>query len=665
MKLIIVESPNKIHTISKILGSEYTVLATAGHITLIKPDFTYHTGIDIKNDFKISFEFDPAKKEMLKKIKDAAKKADEIFVCSDPDREGESISNEVRELLKDQKDKLRRAKFNEITPHAVKEAIENPIPFDENMIQAAETRQVLDRLIGYRVSPVSRQIGCESAGRVQSALLQLICKKEKDINSFIPVKYYDVFIDFIYNKSKCTAKLKYINNKKVEKITDKNIVDKCLESCESGVFSVSNIDNKIKEIQPKLPFTSATLQQTASTVLGFSPNKTMQCAQHLFEQALITYHRTDAVRFSDEFVDIAKKKIEKDYGKNLYRGLVIPKAANEDAQNGHESVRPTDLENTPAKVSQLVDTPEYKLYKLIYEHTLAAFFKPAKVQDTEVLINTGKYSFAMSGRVITKPSFLSFYNTDVTETKLPSFKVGDTLKNVLARSEEKETLPPPRYSEAGLVKLMKDTGIGRPSTYASAIETLKKREYISIEKKAIHATEKGLKLGDMLGKYFSSVINTEYTANMETDLDKIAAGTETRSDKLTAFWKDFEPVVLSAARQIKAEKPAPEVYNGEVCPTCGAKLYIKQSKYGKFVSCSKYPRCKFTASLDKDGKIVKKVAKAPSKKTNVKCPKCKKGYLVERTTKATGEVFYGCSNYPKCKCTMKKADFDEKYGNNK
>lgn len=660
MDLVIVESPNKCHTISSILGSSYTVLATAGHITLIKPEYAYHTGIDVKNDFKISYEFDPDKKDMLKKIKDAAKKAKKIFVCSDPDREGESIANEVRNLLHDQKDKLHRAIFNEITPKAVKAAIANPIPFDEDMIQAAETRQVLDRLIGYRISPISRQIGCESAGRVQSALLQLICKKEYEIQKFVPMKYYDIFIDFSKNGKKYSAKLKIISKKKVDRITDGALVNTIIGDCDRGEYIVSSVSSKEKKIQPKLPLTSATLQQIASNVLGFSPSKTMSCAQHLFEKALITYHRTDAVRFSDDFIASAERKISDSYGQQYYRGLVIPKDANKDAQNGHESVRPTDLDNDPDKVSQLVDGPESKLYRLIYLHTLAAFFIPATVRDTEILIENGKYEFSINGRAIVDPSFLAFYNNDTDEEELPIFRVREQLRNVIIRSENKETQPPARYSEAGLVKLMKETGIGRPSTYASAIETLKKREYIDIEKKAVHATDKGIKLDRMLAQYFPTIINTEYTANMETDLDTIAAGKTTRSSKLTAFWSDFEPVVLSAAKSIKAAKPAPTVYPESVCPACGSPLYIKESKYGKFVCCSKYPKCKFTASLDENGKIKEKTKKVIVD-TGIICPKCKKGHLVERTAKSTGEVFYGCNHFPKCKFTMKKDEFTQKY----
>lgn len=660
MKLIIVESPNKCHTISSIMGSGYSVMATAGHIMQIKDELAYNTGIDVKNGFTILSEFDPAKKDRLKEIKAAAKNADEIFVCSDGDREGESIANEIRTLLKTEKKKLKRAIFNEITPKAVKNAIANPIPFDENLIAAAETRQIIDRLIGFRVSPVSKQIGCESAGRVQSALLQFICKKERDIQAFKSAKYFDVFADAKSGRTAVSFKLDSISGKKVTKIADKKIADECVSKCNGKDLTISDIKKKKKSIAPKLPMTSATLQQIASNVLGFSPNKTMAAAQHLFEKAYITYHRTDAIRFSDEFIDAAKANLNANH-KGMYAGLNIPKEANEDAQNGHESIRPTDLANTPDKISGLMEHAEYKLYELIYNHTLASFCKPAEVEETDVYTENGKYSFKTSGKVITKASFLEFYNHDIDEEALPEMKKGDVLKKAKVYAEEKETLPPPRYSEAGLVKLMKDTGIGRPSTYASAIETLKKREYITVEKKAVHATDKGMKLDKMISDYFLSVINAEYTANMESDLDLIASGKKEKLDKLNEFWGDFEPVVLSAAKTIKANRPAPTVYEGAVCPDCGAPLYIRESKYGKFAACSRYPRCKYSASIGPDGKLVVKEKKPAPVDTGKKCPKCGKGHLVERTKGSTGEKFYACKRFPKCNFTMSQAKFNEEF----
>ena len=653
MKLVIVESPNKIHTLTKILGSNYKVLATAGHIMTIQNTGAYNTGIDTANDFKISYIFDSEKKDMLKKIKEAAKEADEIFVCSDDDREGHKISDEVRELLKAQKKKLKRAVFDEITDKAVKKAIANPIPFDENMIQAAETRAALDRLMGYRLSPLAlSKLGCESVGRVQSALLRLICEKEESIQKFKPSKYFEIFLDFQKDNSTYTAKLREISGKKIERITDRIIVDDVLTSCKTGNYIVDEVTEKEKSIEPKLPLTTAMLQQVASNNLNFSPSKTMSAAQHLFEGGYITYLRTDAVRFSDEFIEEAKAYIVKNYGEKLYRGLNIPEDKNKDAQNAHESIRMTNLENTPSKLSQLLDNDEYKLYKLIYNYSLSTLFVPAKVKDTEVTIKNNKCKFKISGRVVTFPSFLTLFNTlDDDAKKIPEFKKGEKINDLKLYEEEKETQPPQRYTEAGLVSLMEKTGIGRPSSYSGTIETLKKREYIKVDKKSVFATDKGLKLYKMLVDYFSDFINTEYTSNMETDLDKVSSGTETKVKILSGFWGSFEPVILNASRVINKDKPKAEIAEGMMCPECGKQLVYRVSKKGeKFLACSGFPKCHYSASIN---------PKTNSQVTSIPCPTCGEGLMVKRTS-SKGTVFYGCTRFTKgCKCTMTEEAFKE------
>lgn len=653
MKLIIVESPHKCQTLNKILGSEYKILATKGHIMVINNTGAYNTGIDTDNEFKISYIFDSTKKEDIKRIKEAAKEADEIFVCSDDDREGHKISDEVRELLKGQKKKLKRAVFNEITDKAVKNAIANPIPFDENMIQAAEARASVDRLMGFRLSPLAlRKLGCESAGRVQSALLKLICEKEESIKNFKPSKYFEVFLEFEKDNATLTAKLREINGKKVEKFTDQIIVNDVLENCKSGNYFVDEINEKEKLIEPKLPLTTAAMQQVASNNLGFSPERTMAAAQHLFESGYITYLRTDAVRYSDDFIESAKEFIIKKYGKELYRGLNIPESKNENAQNAHESIRMTDLDNTPEKLSQLLDDDERKLYKLIYNYSLATLFVPAKVKDTDVIIKNDIYRFKISGRVVTFESFLKLFNSlEDDDKKLPLFKQGEKIIDKALYFEEKETQPPQRYSEAGLVKLMEQTGIGRPSSYSSTIKTLKKREYIAIDKKSVIATDKGIKLNKMLAEYFPTFINTEYTAGMENDLDKISSGSETKLKFLTSFWNEFEPTVSNANREIVKDKPKAEKAEGQMCPECGKQLVYRINKKGeKFLACSGFPKCHYSASLTN---------KASSNATSVSCPQCGEGVMVKRTSKK-GDVFYGCSRFTKgCKCTMTEAGFKD------
>lgn len=654
MKLILVESPNKIHTISKFMGPEYTVLATIGHMRKINDSGAYKTGIDYKNDFKVDYVYDASKKDNIKKIKEAAKNAEIIYIASDSDREGHGISAEVEDLLKQYKTKLVRITFDEITEKAVKSAIENPSGFNENMADASESRACLDRLIGYRVSPVVlSKIGAPSAGRVQSALLRLLAEKEESIQKFVPTKYWEVFLDYKKGNSNLTAKLCQIDKKKVDRITDKVIVDDAISNCKEGNYTIEKIIEKEKLIEPKLPLTTAALQQLSSNVLGWSPARTQKNAQVLFEKGYITYIRTDSCRFAPEFIDSAKEYIIKNYGGNLYRGLNIPEKKNENAQNAHESIRPTDLENTPTKISQLIETDELKLYKLIYNYSLASLFVPAKVLDTDILIENGKYHFKTSGRKITFESFLQLTN-EIGEEKLPEFKIGEKVNDKELYFEEKETNPPPRYSEAGLVKLMQDTGIGRPSTFSSTIETLKKREYIKVDKKAVYVSELGLKLNKLLKEHFIDTFDPKYTAAMEEQLDKISIGELTELDFLKTFWKSFEPTVLKAAREINKDKPKAEVVEGKLCPSCGKQLVYRINKQGnKFICCSGFPKCHFTASSLDDLNGEKK-----EKKDLIQCPLCGDGHMVERKNKK-GEIFWGCSRYPKCKSTMNQEKMKE------
>ena len=643
MDLVIVESPNKVSTISKYLGTNYKVLATAGHIMEFESVGAYRTGIDVINNFTMTMKFDKTKKDLLKKIKEAAKEATTIFVCSDGDREGEYIADEIRELLSTYKKKLKRAVFNEITDKAVKNAITNPIPFNEELIGSAKTRASLDRLVGYRLSPIAlSKLNCESAGRVQSALLKLICEKETSIQKFKATKYTEIFLDFKKGRSLLTAKLREIKGKKVERLTDDAVIKDVLDNCKPGEYLVDSITEKEKSIEPKKPLTTAAMQQIASTNLGFAPARTMKAAQHLFEKGYITYLRTDSLRYSDEFIAECKSHIEKVYGKSLYKGLVLSEKDNADAQNGHESIHQTDLKNTPEKVSQLVDSDESKLYKLIYNYSLAALFVPAKVKDTEVTIANGTdYKFKISGRVVTFESYLQLFNDVEDVQKLPEFKKGDKINDIELYPEEKETQAPQRYSEAGLVKLMQTTGIGRPSSYAGTIETLKKREYIVIEKKAVHATEKGLKLNKMLQEYFPDVINEDYTSKMESFLDEIADGKKTRVETLREFWNEFEPLLLKAAREINKDKPKPESV-GRKCPDCGGNLIIRTGKFGDFICCDHFPKCKHTEKIEDPNKKEEK---------KIQCPECGDGVMILRKSKK-GSMFYGCSRWPKCNKTF-------------
>ena len=653
MKLVIIESPGKIKHLKEILGSNYTILATTGHIRHIADTGAYNIGVDTKNNFTVNYEFDKEskKKETMKLIKEAAKTATEIWICSDPDREGELIADEVRSLLGPKyNDKIKRTTFNEISKKAVESAFKNPTGFDENMIEAATTRNALDKIVGYRLSGVALSTSnCESAGRVQSALLKLLAERERAIQAFVPVKYWDIFLDFKKGSKVYTAKFRGIGNKKIEKVMDKTILDDVLANCLPDHYTVESITEKEKLVEPRLPLTTSALQQTASSKLGFSPAKSQKLAQTLYEQGKITYIRTDAVRFADEFIEAAKAKIEKDYGKEFYRGLKVPATKNANAQDAHESIRPTDIDVTPGKSGLTGD--ELKLYTLVYNISLAALFVPAKIKLTDIIIdNNNKYKFEIHGRQVVFASFLDIFNDDDDDTKtLPAFKKGESIIDKELYSEEKETQPPQRYSEGGLTKLMESTGIGRPSSYVPTAETLKKREYIVVEKKAVRVTDKGLKLDALLQKYFPTIINEEYTSTMESDLDKIAEGAETRVESLNKFWKEFEPLVLTATREANKNKPKPKEV-GRMCPKCGHKLVIRTSKYGnEFISCSNFPRCKYTESMN---------APTPSG-DEIQCPDCGDGHMVTRKNGKTGEIFYACSRYPKCKKTMNEAQMKE------
>jgi len=597
MKLVVIESAGKIKHLSEILGKDYVILPTIGHIRKINDSGAYRIGIDCKNNFKVDYVYDSSKRENIKKIKETAKNAEKIFICSDADREGHGIAEEVQEILKPYAKKVVRTTFTEITTKAVTEAIKNPTGFDTNMAKAAESRAILDKLVGYRTSTlVLSKIGAPSAGRVQSALLYILAEKEEAIQKFKSTKYFDVFLDFKKGPANLTAKLCQIGTKKVERITEKSVVDDVLANCKEGNYTIEKITEKEKSVEPKPPMTTSSMQQLASNLYGWAPARTQKSAQELYEQGKITYIRTDLSVFSQEFLDIAKPYIEKTYGKEFYRGLHVPADKNKDAQGAHEGIRMTDVEYTPAKASKDLTGDNLKLYKMIYNYALAALFVPAKVKDTDILIKNNDYHFKVSGRQIVYASFLDLTNDLETDKALPAFKVGDKVNDKELYFEEKETQPPQRYSEAGLVKVMETSGIGRPSTYSTTIETLKKREYIRIEKKAVYVTEMGMKLNSLLKTNFEGIFNPEYTAKMEGNLDEISSGKTTELAFLNNFWKEFEPVVLKAARDINKDKPKPEDA-GVNCPMCGKPLLWRVNKKNeKFIACSNFPKCKFTAS---------------------------------------------------------------------
>lgn len=634
--LVIVESPSKSKTIEKYLGNEYKVVSSKGHIRDLATTGKYGLGIDVDNDFKTSYIPIAGKKKIITELKKDVKESNKVFLATDPDREGEAISWHLKDALGIKENDYERVLFHEITKNKVIEAFKNPRKIDYNLVKSQETRRILDRIIGFRLSKLMQsKTGGKSAGRVQSVALKLIVDREREIQNFKSEEYWS--IDAIFNEFEATL-FNYKNKEiKISNEEDaKNILSKL-----DNKFIVSSISEKEKLKKAKPPFITSTLQQDASNKLNFNAKKTMSLAQKLYEGidigsdtvGLITYMRTDSIRLSDDYVNEAYKYINDVYGKE-YVGYIKKAKKKENVQDAHEAIRPTSVFRTPEKMKPYLTNDLYKLYELIYYRTLASLMADAKVNSTSVILDNNDYQFKATGQVLIYDGYLKVYKEfEKSEDKaLPVLKAND---NLTANSIEKEqhfTQPPSRYTEAKLIKEMEDLGIGRPSTYATVIDTLKERDYVKLEDKKFIPTEMGIETTDKLQEFFSDIINVEYTANMETDLDKIADEKQDYIKVLHNFYDSFEPLVKKAFSEM--EKKAPEE-TGDLCPECGSPLVIRNGKYGEFIACSNYPNCKY---IKKEEKEVKEITK---------CPKCN-GMIVEKVSKK-GKVFYGCNNYPKCK----------------
>ena len=652
--IIIVESPAKCKTISKYLGGDYTVVSSKGHIRDLATSGKYGLGIDIENDFKPSYEIIKGKKKDVKYLKDLIEKADHIYLATDPDREGETISWHLYDELKVPDEKYDRIVFNEITKDVVLKALKNPRRIDMNLVHSGEARRFLDRIIGFRLSKVmqSKTAG-KSAGRVQSVALKLIVDREREIEAFVAEDYY--VIDAHFNDF--DAKLDTYNHKKIEIKNESEAKDILCKL--SNAFKIELVDKKEKNKKSKAPFTTSTLQQEASNKLGFTSKKTMSIAQKLYEGidlgsetvGLISYMRTDSVRLSDEFVKETYGYIKDNFGSE-YVGYVKKSTKTENVQDAHEAIRPTSINRHPDKIKEYLSNDEYKLYKIIYYRALASLMKDAKVEATTVILDNNNYQFKTTGQVLIFDGYLKVYNIyeDSEDTVLPDFSTYNS--NVIVSNKieysSHTTKPPARYTESKLIKEMEELGIGRPSTYAKTIDTIKERNYVKVEDKKFIPTEIGIETTDKLQEFFKDIINVEYTKNMEDDLDKIAEGDMEWYKLLKMFYDDFEPKVEVAFKEM--EKKAPEK-TGEICPNCGSELVIKQSRYGKFVACSNYPTCKYIKN-DKEEKKVVEI---------MDCPKCD-GKVVEKKTKR-GKIFYGCLNYPKCDFATWDKPLEEKCPN--
>ena len=703
--LVIVESPAKSKTIRKILGDGYQIEASYGHVRNLptKDPSTENLGFDIKNHFLPKFEIIPGKQAVVKKLNDMAKKADKVYLASDPDREGEAIAWHVRQILKVPDDKICRIVFNEITPKAVKHSVENPRGIDMDMVQAQQTRQILDKLVGYKLSPVLwKQIGNRnlSAGRVQSVALRMICEREEEIEAFVPQEYWSIHANLDKDGKTFEAELSKIKGKAVEKtVKNKDEAQKIVDFLTSypSEFDVTKVTKKSTKRKPTAPFITSTMQRAASSKLGFGVQKTMQVAQKLYEGieidgtpvGLITYMRTDSVRVSDDAQSMAKDFILGNYGEKYYPEKPnIYVKGKQNVQDAHEAIRPSYPERTPESIKKYLDNDQYKLYKLIWEKFMSSQMTPADIANKTVEITAGDYTLKAGTSKVTFDGFLKVYNDadeeeQEAEAKIPDLNEGDKVKCLKVEPKQHFTQPPPRYNEASLVKALEEYGIGRPSTYATIITVIQTRKYVEKKDKALHPTLLGRTVCKQLVGQFADIMDYKFTAGMETKLDKIAEKKAVWNDVLQEFYTPFIDEVnkaLQTGERVKIESKIK-------CPKCGKPMVLRIGKNGsQFLGCSGYPDCKTMMSLNalsedtgeetsnEPEKCEEKCEKCGSdmifktgpygkymecsnadckhrkpyrKSTGVKCPKCGQGTIVERKSKR-GTVFYGCDKYPDC-----------------
>ena len=647
MNLVIVESPAKSKTIEKYLGSDFKVVSSKGHIRDLATKGKFGLGVDVDNDFAPTYIPIKGKSKDIAMLKKEIKASDKIYLATDPDREGEAISWHLKDALDIDEDKYERIVFNEITKDAILNSFSKARKIDDLMVRSQETRRILDRIIGFRLSKLMQsKTGGKSAGRVQSVALKLICDREEEIKNFISEEYWT--IDALFPDFKASL-FKY----KDKKIEIKNELEaNKIKDALSNTYEIEDIEEKDKKKQSKPPYITSTLQQDAINKLNFSSKKTMQIAQKLYEGVnigsetvgLITYMRTDSIRLSNEFISATYKYIEENFGKE-YVGSVKVSKKTDNVQDAHEAIRPSSILRTPDSIKEYLSTDEYKLYSLIYNRALASLMKEAKQKVTTLILNNNDYKFKASGTVTIFDGYMKVYNDEEKEEKLPDFKSYKSSVLVTDKLDLKQhfTEPPARYTEAKLIKEMEDLGIGRPSTYAQTMSTLTQRGYAKLIEKKFHPTEIGIETNNKLQEFFSNLINVKYTAKMESDLDEIADGKIIWNELLKEFYKEFEPMVEEAFD--KMEKKEPEK-TGEKCPECGNDLVVRKGKFGEFVSCAGYPECRYIKKEVKEKVIVS---------TCVKCG----GNIVERKTK-TGKIFYGCDNFPKCK----EAYWDKPVGRN-
>ena len=692
--LVVVESPTKAKTISKFLGKNYKVVSSMGHIRDLPKS---KLGIDVENNFEPHYITIRGKGEMLKELKKNAKAAEKVFYAADPDREGEAIAWHLKQYLEGNKDgidpdpgKLCRIEFNEITKDAIKKAVKNPRAIDLDRFYAQQSRRILDRLVGYNLSPLLwRKVRKGlSAGRVQSVAVRLICERQNEIDAFVPEEYWTLEADLLHDTSEFTAKLLKIDGKKAE-IPNEERINEILADLKDASYLLSSVQKKNRKKSPLPPFTTSSMQQEANQKLNYTAMRTMQLAQQLYEGiaidgtnvGLITYMRTDSTRIAEPAQNEALSYIEETFGKDYCPEKPRSYAQKGHIQNAHEAIRPTSVLRTPLSVRSSLSQPQYRLYKLIWERFVASQMADAKVLSTAYDIEAGKYLFRANGNIIEFPGYMQIYKSENKNDSLPEIAEGEPLTLKELFPEQHFTQPPAAFTEASLIKTMEKLGIGRPSTYVTIIETIVSRGYVSRKEKTFHPMELGVIVNDLLMQYFPDILNVEFTAKLEEELDKVEEGELSWRSILADFYAPFS-IALEKAEEDIGEVELVDEVSDVICEFCGRNMVYKMGRYGRFLACPGYPECRNVKSVDKDGNVEEKNLgesdvvcdkcgrtmvlkkgrygnflacpgypeckniKSIDEEIGIACTECG-GALVKKRNKR-GRVFYGCKNYPDC-----------------
>lgn len=639
--LVIVESPAKAKTIHKYLGSDYIIEASMGHIIDLPKS---RMAVNTAENFEPEYITVRGRAPILNRLKKLAEYSNEVLLAADPDREGEAISWHLARALSTRNSNIRRVEFNEITPTAVKEAIDHPREIDENLVNAQQARRILDRLVGYSLSPIlwkkiKRGL---SAGRVQSVALKLVCDREKEIDDFVPVEYWTLDAKLQKAKQSFDASLHSVDGKKADLKTEEE-VSQIVSELENAEFKVNSITVKERKRQPTAPYTTSRMQQDASNKLGFTSQKTMMVAQQLYEgielkdgnvTGLITYMRTDSSRINPAAMEQVRNFIQKEHGNEYLSKEAKQYKSGKSAQDAHEAIRPTDPSRTPESLQSILSKDQYKLYSMIWQKFVSSQMSEEVSDHTSVDIAAGRTNFRASGRVVKFPGFTKVFSTDDKKKKkeptLPELSEGDVLKLSKLSPDQHFTQPPPRFSDASMVKVLEESGVGRPSTYAPTIQTLLKRYYVTRLQKALKPTDLGKLVNTMMVDHFPDMVNVDFTAKMEEDLDKVAQSDLDWVQMLRVFYDPFSDTVQHAVENIEEMKNALDEPTDYVCEKCGKNMVKKIGRNGYFLACPGFPDCK----------NAKAIPLGP-------CPKCENGNVVQRATKR-GRPFYGCSNYPDC-----------------